>query len=252
MSCAEKQVAELIRVATVGQALVGADQEGGFFDIQYDLTQAGPLSVAVGKAYGLYVPVVGNPSGARVIADWRGGGRLTLAPGHHVTLPFDALTLQRASDSVATGTLTIRAFRTPRADFRAFGGPEVGAGGVVAGHASVLTQTQTYNSAAGNQPSGASAGISIAGAKAVRPLLDAGAGRTWNTGVGTAILWYYSATAAAWMEGRTQLALPSNSLRYIAFDAMEVGVGWGRLALEVRSATHSAGAGDFTSYLEVL
>lgn len=114
-----EMLSELLRrtseAGQIGNGLESASTAGGFARAEFDLSTVGPTPIGQGKCYGLFIPRAGNPSRGKITVSFEGGGTLDLVPGSLVLLPFDRILATRHSESVQTGTLLLRLFRTPNA-----------------------------------------------------------------------------------------------------------------------------------------
>lgn len=228
-----------------------------FLDIPIDLAAvntAGNAGVPVSSFNGQKVIYrkEGSTPGGRL--NFISAGRVTrLYPGCYFDAPVTGGTLQIATNSVASGTALFTIIKSKGYDFfePPYGlSPPIllpGAGPGSVGPAGVATQA--YNSAAGNIPTAATDGLSLAGVTGVRANIVSAVGST----ISAAELHWWQFDTVSQLWGETDMldiyALSAVNRVWFPLDK-QVWVPEGRIYAELRSATNSAGSGAFTVHMQ--
>jgi len=195
------------------KAAESINKRGGFVNLTFDLgdsrfTTPGYIEVPVGKCWSIVYSVQGSTPGGALDFDFDlGGQQLNVQPGGIMRAPVERFTIKRNAGSVTTGTVVLRVQKEPDAEydelFRGISNGSLGnpsGAGVGPGGAT----TQTYNSAAGNIPTAATDGVSLAGVRGARLIVKANGASTITPAVGQAVWWQYSTADAAWGETEFQ------------------------------------------------
>lgn len=232
------------------------NQRGGRSVFTFDLgdarfTAPGYIEYSVGGTCLIY-SVQGSVNGGVLDFDFDAGGQeLYCIPGAKLNGPFSRVLIKRNAASVSAGAVQLRIQKQPDVTYeelaRGFPSGTLGnpsQGGVGPAGAT----TQAYNSAAGNIPTAATDGISLAGAAGVRAIVKSNGATTITPAVGALVWWQYSTADAAWGETDFQ-DIPSVTRNIWIAPEKEIWVPEGRVYCEARSMTNSGGAGAFTMRL---
>lgn len=236
------------------------NKRGGFKNLTFDLGDArfstpGYIEVPSG-GWSIVYSVQGSTPGGALDFDFDlGGQQLNVQPGAILRAPVERFTLRRNSGSVTAGTVVLRIQVEPDAEYDELArgsssGSLTNPSGTGSGPAGATTQT--YNSAAGNIPTAATDGISLAGLRGVRAIVKASGANTITVGVGGIAWWQFSTADNAWGEtDMFDVPLANGVARNIWVpNDKEIWVPEGRIYAEVRSMTNSGGSGAFTLRLQ--
>lgn len=196
----------------------------------------GPLKIeASGKK--LVVSMQGTTPGACVDVDFDSGGKLSrVGAGASFTGQFGSFTLNNPSTQAAGVVFRFVIVKQDDADYC-----EQERGG--SGNLQVSQIAQVVNSLV-NFPTLVTQGLDVTRCKGVRVALSADAGQT-ITG-GTIVFWAYDNTLARWCEVSSMSdainPLGGTARRDYMSAEFPIFIGWGRIFVEARSVTVSAGA----------
>lgn len=236
------------------------NRRGGHWNPTFDLSDArftNPGYIEfLGDGWQLVVSIQGTVPGAVLDFDFDGGGeQLQCEPGAVLKGFFQGVRIKRNANSVQTGQVRLRVQTQPDVEYGELAkaglqGTLGNPGGAGVGPAGATTQL--YNSAAGNIPTAATDGVSLAGVRGVRAIVKANAASTITVAVGLLAWWQFSTVDNAW--GETDMSdspLGNGVARNIWVpNDKEVWVPEGRIYAEARSMTNSGGAGAFTVRLQ--
>lgn len=209
------------------------EAESGFKSELLTLSDSDLASTSQGRTvyesgYGLHFRVSGSNPAARL--DVECGGLIRhMAPGDSFVGRFTSFRVRNSTNSQSVGTANLLILRRGDVSFR----EEVNAAGVFAESNCYVNGVEQVGGSTANQPSTATDGASLAGAKYFHALVSA-AGTTFD-GTGTFRLWFYSlGQNPGWYRGDYEWAAPSGIGGWISprFDAFP----YGRAFLETNGA----------------
>lgn len=198
----------------------------------------------------LIYSIQGSAPGGVLDFDFGAGGtELNCIPGSKLSGAFDRFVVRRNAASMQSGAVMLRVQNEPDADYteltRGYPGGLLGnpsGGGIGPAGAT----TQAYNSAAGNIPTAAADGLSLAGVSGVRAMVKSSNGAITAAQL---VWWQFSTADNAWaptdMLDVWALAGASATALWCPLDK-QVWVPEGRIYPELRSATNAGGSGAFT------
>jgi len=214
------QVFDLNRRAGISEDLI--DLAGNF---PYHLARSGYAIV--------YARAGSNPAGRLLLHH---GGRVSaFSPGDTIQGSFRDARIELASGSATIGTARLILIDSPEVDYRE------SAKGIADGCLRSLSYAATANSTA-NVPSAITDGISLIGVTGIRTTVSAANGQTLS-GAGTVVYWCWSDVLARWAESaEVSYTQDVSGRRDASFPNEEIRVSQGRIFVEARSVTVSAGA----------
>jgi hypothetical protein len=164
------------------------------------------------------------------------GSSITLRPGDVVEGEWtDAELKVDSTNGASSGQVTLKWGLSPGVVYRE---PSNAGDGALP---NTGTAAAAYNVTT-NTPAAVTDGVSLLGANGARVVVQAPAGQT--IAGGTVRIWGYSSAAGDWALTPVEIDLPLG-VRTAELPDFTVGVGYDRFFPEVRSATHSGGAGAF-------